>query len=72
MVCKENWIEGLLSELITPMLLSQRQRMIINLFSSTLEAKMLAINLAFIKMCREVRKSIFNIYISFINKNTTI
>ena len=54
------------------MLLSQRERMILNLFSFTLEAKKLAVNLAFMKMCRELRKSIFNIYISFINKNTTI
>ena len=41
-----------------PMLLSQRQRMILNLFSCTLEAKILAVNLAFMKMCREIRKSI--------------
>lgn len=40
------------------MLLSQRQRMILNLFSCTLEAKILAVNLAFMKMCREIRKSI--------------
>ena len=40
------------------MLLSQRQRMILNLFSFTLEAKMLDVNLAFMRMCREIRKSI--------------
>ena len=40
------------------MLLSQKQRMILNLFSGTLEAKILAVNLAFMKMCREVQKSI--------------
>ena len=45
------------------MLLSQRERMILNLFSFTLEAKKLAVNLAFMKMCRELRKSFFLIYI---------
>ena len=40
------------------MILSQRQRIILNLFSYTLEAKILAVNLAFIKMCREIQKSI--------------
>lgn len=40
------------------MLLSQRQRMILNLFSFTLEARILAVNLAFMKMCREIRKAI--------------
>lgn len=58
MVRKEDWIECLLSKLIASMLLSQRQRMILNLFSFTLEAKALAVNLAFMKMFRELRKSI--------------
>ena len=40
------------------MLLSKRQRMILNLFSCTLEAKILAVNLAFMRMGREIRKSI--------------